>query len=277
VAGIEVDPAATAHDAYAAPACRTSVAVATTMVRSAEVDQWLVTATLPAGTVLEWVDDHGDEALYVLDGLLEVAVDGGDGLDGLLEVAVDGGDGAGDGRGGTCPAQGAVVVEAGVRAAVTARRDSRIVHVGPASAAAPTDGPFGAPAPHGHGVHVVGPEGLGGVRDYGDTHAVWFTDGSCPTCRIMFFRVWGRAGAGGPSHSHSQGELIHVVEGDLRIGPVHVPAGSTVAIPGDRRYGFRTTDDWCFLNYRRDMSFMTVDPKQPPVMERPDGAATRAD
>jgi quercetin dioxygenase-like cupin family protein len=250
VAGIEVDPAATTLDGYAAPACRTSVAVPSAIVRSAASDQWLVTATLPAGTVLEWIADHGDEALFVLDGLLDVPA-------GAAPV----------------PTGGAVIAESGVRTAVTARYDTRVVHVGPGTPVAPADGPFGEPRAGGHGVHVVGPDGLGGVRDYGDTHAVWFTDGSCPTCRIMFFRVWGPAGRGGPSHSHSQDELIHVVEGDLRVGPVHVPTGSTVAIPADRRYGFRTTADWSFLNYRRDMSFMTVDPGQPAVMERPDGAA----
>jgi hypothetical protein len=244
MAGIELVPERATSGAYPVPGTRVSVPVRASLARAATVDQWLVAASLPAGAVLEWVDEHGDEALHLLEGSLLV-----------------------DGR--PCEPGGAVVVEAGARPTITAGRDSRVVHVGPGSAAAPADGPFGAPSDGPRGVHVVGAGGIGGVHDYdgGDKHAAWFTDGTCATCRIMFFRVWGEAGSDGPSHSHSQDELIHLTHGSLRIGATVAGPGSTVAIPADRRYGFRTAEPWGFLNYRRDMSFMSVNPREPAVME----------
>jgi quercetin dioxygenase-like cupin family protein len=242
--GVEVVTPQPSNGVYPVASCRASGPVTASLARATTVEQWLVTASLPAGTAVEWLGGHGDEAIHVAEGALDVS-------------------------GRTCDAGGAVIVEAGARPTVIARTDCRIVHVGPTSADVPTGGPFGPPAVGARGVHVVGPEGIGGVRDYddGSKHAVWFTDGTCPRCRIMFFRVWGDAGSDGPSHSHSQDELIHVTRGTLRIGPSVARPATTVAIPGDRRYGFRTTEPWDFLNYRRDMSFMTIDPGGPALME----------
>ena len=81
----------------------------------------------------------------------------------------------------------------------------------------------------------------------------YYTDGTCPTCRITFFSVDGR-GLDEPhrvgSHVHSHDEIVHVLEGDLQIGQVTVSEGMSVAVPANRRYGFRTPGPFRFLNYQ---------------------------
>src|SRR5581483_10988628 len=79
---------------------------------------------------LSWDEDHGDEALFVLDG--EVDLDGA--------VPEPG---------------GAVLVEAGVPAVLTARRATTLLHFGPADPAPPTEGIRGPAVTEGHGTHVV--------------------------------------------------------------------------------------------------------------------------
>ena len=71
---------------------------------------WLIAADLDAGTELRWGTEHGDEAVYVRSGSLAV-----------------------DRR--VCPADGAMVVEAGVAASAIAESDTSILHMGPADSA----------------------------------------------------------------------------------------------------------------------------------------------
>jgi len=73
---------------------------------------WLVVSELADGAVLRWGTDHGDEAVCVLEGELDV-----------------------DGR--RCPPGGAVVVEAGVACAVSATGPTRVAHYGPTDSAPP--------------------------------------------------------------------------------------------------------------------------------------------
>src|SRR5262245_31259767 len=88
---------------------------------------WLYLVELDTRGAITWSADHGDEALYVFAGELDV-----------------------DGR--RCPAGGAVIVESNVPATVRATTTTRLGHYG---ARVQPD-----PAP-GSGVHVVGPEGVG--------------------------------------------------------------------------------------------------------------------
>jgi hypothetical protein len=62
--------------------------------------------TLPADESLEWTSAHGDDAVYVIDGSLQV-----------------------DGQ--ACPRGGAVIVESGVPAIVTATEPATLAHFGP--------------------------------------------------------------------------------------------------------------------------------------------------
>jgi quercetin dioxygenase-like cupin family protein len=190
---------------------------------------WMLRAELDDGSTIEWPATHGDEALYVLDGALEV-----------------------DGR--VAPAKGAAIVESDVVTRARAVGLTRIVHMGPRDPAPPVDGLNGPAATEGHGVHIVGPRGTyANVTDTADSH--YYADSTCPTCRITLLSVGRSFGYQSEPHSHSQDELIHVVAGGINLGRRRLGPGDTVAIAAGARYGFRGDDDgFVFVNYRRDAS-----------------------
>jgi hypothetical protein len=193
---------------------------------------WLVRARLAAGEAITWGPDHGEEAVYVVDG----------------EVSLDG---------RSCPSRGAIVLEAGVPAQLVAPAGAAIVHLGRTDA--PTTG--------GDTVHVVGPGGtyarIGGGKD-----TRYYADSECPTCDVTLFYT-GRAQAHvSPAHSHSADELLHVLDGEIVVGRRHLGPGTTIAIHADRRYAFRS-DGFGFLNYRPALATMTVDRSAPPIVEGP--------
>jgi quercetin dioxygenase-like cupin family protein len=190
---------------------------------------WLLRAELDDGSTIEWPATHGDEAVYVLDGALEV-----------------------DGR--VAPAKGAAIVESNVVTRARAVGATRIVHMGPRDPAPPVDGLNGPPATEGRGVHVVGPLGTyANTSETVDSH--YYADSTCPTCRITLLSVGRSFGYRSEPHSHTQDELIHVVAGGIDLGRRRVAPGDTVAIAAGARYGFRGDDDgFVFVNYRRDAS-----------------------
>jgi hypothetical protein len=190
-----------------------------------EFPLWLTRGDVDA---IEWDDDHGDEGVYVVRGELDV-----------------------DGR--TCPAGGAVIVEAGV--AARARGQAHVVRVG--SHRSPRSG--------GQIVHVIGPGGTWAKVDDG-RETRYFADSECPTCDITLF-VTGRAhGHVSPIHSHSSDELIHVLSGSVTVGRRVAGPGATLAIAGGQRYGFKS-EGFSFLNYRPALATMTVDKNDPPIEE----------
>jgi hypothetical protein len=203
---------------------------------------WLVVAELGDGAELTWTGRHGDEAVYVMSGGLDV-------------------------EGRRCPEQGAVVVEADASATARAIGPTRVVHVGPADAEPPRDGLSGPAVAAGHGVHVVGPRGtFAAVSDERDTH--YYADSTCPTCRLTLLYTSRRVPYVSAPHSHSTDELIHVLWGEIRLGNQVLEPGDTVAIAADRRYGFRSgPDGFGFLNYRRDASQQTIERGSAPRME----------
>jgi hypothetical protein len=100
----------------------------------------------------------------------------------------------------------------------------------------------------------------------------WFSDGTCPGCRIALFMV--DHGADEPntarSHSHSEDEIIHVLDGELHVGPQTVTAGMSMAIPKNVRYSFRSKGRYRFINYRSNPSFYIGRPNSEPVRETRD-------
>ncbi len=198
--------------------------------------------SLQSGGSLEWLPDHGEEAIFVLEGEIEAPA-------------------------GRCGQKGAVIIESGCPVSIEARTRSRLLHVGRTSGAPPFGGPYGPPEPAGHRVHVFDPEGLRVTRPAEGFEISHYADSGCPTCRVGFFRVRGECPTVAPSHSHSSPELITVTEGTLQVGPLQVTAGSTIAIAADRRYGFRTKGAYEFVNYRPDVSFITTSPGEPPRLE----------
>jgi mannose-6-phosphate isomerase-like protein (cupin superfamily) len=202
---------------------------------------------LDTGAELEWGTEHGDEALFVLEG----------GLDCGGQRIVE----------GSC-----LIVEAGVPTVARSAGPTQLVHFGPNAITAPAQGLFGAAGTEGRGVHVVPPEEAPSIRfkDGTDTTATYFRDGTCSTCRVAFFMIDGTIftdGYVGASHLHSEDEIMHVLEGELHVGPLSVAAGACIAVPRDLRYSFRTSGPFRFLNYRADVSTALVNPGSDPVLE----------
>jgi hypothetical protein len=199
------------------------------VVSPAGFSLWMLRAELDDGSTIGWPATHGDEAVYLLEGGLEI-----------------------DGR--VAPAKGAVIVESDVVTRARALGPTRIVHMGPRDPAPPADGLNGPPATEGHGVHVVGPRGTyATTTDSADSH--YYADSTCPTCRITVLSVGRSFGYRSAPHSHTQDELIHVVAGGINLGRRRLGPGDTVAIAADARYGFRGDDEgFVFVNYRRDAS-----------------------
>jgi quercetin dioxygenase-like cupin family protein len=226
---------------YSAPLTATGGDVRSVFFQPDGYSLWLSRAQLAEGATLTWGSQHGDEAVYVIDGLVTI-----------------------DGR--TCPTGGMIVVEADVAAELHAEQPTTILHVGPTDPKAPTDGLLGPADPHNHQVHVFQPEDSVFIGT--NVGQVNFTDSTCPTCRISVFRVdCSLPEFDAASHSHSEDEIIHVLSGSLQVGPQRVDAGMSVAIPGDRRYGFRATAPFSFFNFRRDASTMVFKPGDTPMLE----------
>ncbi|WP_419929515.1 hypothetical protein [Candidatus Poriferisocius sp.] len=203
---------------------------------------WLIAADLAAGTELRWGTEHGDEAVYVRSGSLAV-----------------------DGR--VCPADGAMVVEAGVAASVIAESDTSILHMGPADSAPPTDGLRGPAESDGRSVRIVGPGGVWATVDESQ-RTRFFSDASAPTNRLWLLASDRPQYFESSAHSHSQDELIHVLRGEIRVGRRVVGAGDTLWVAADRRYKLYSGDDGVhFVNYRRDASVMTSPNYDGPLLE----------
>ena len=139
---------------YPRPTVELLGTVAARQVSSDGASLWLVAADLAMGTEMRWGTEHGDEAVYVRSGSLAV-----------------------DGR--VCPADGAVVVEAGVAATATAEHDTSIVHVGPTDSVPPSDGLRGPAESEGRGVRIVGSDGIWATVDEAQ-RTRFFSDASAP-------------------------------------------------------------------------------------------------
>lgn len=230
-------------DGYAAPTAKLRGKARSRLFDPDDWHLWVLTAELEEGSSLEWTADHGEEALYLLSGSLEV--DGSNVEPGSV-----------------------VVVESAAPARVAATRPVRIMHFGTDSLRAPSDGTFGAPDDADRSAHVVGPDGLYVKRTEGHPlTTTMFADSACRTCRVNLFTVSGPDGYRTPSHVHSEDEIISVLEGELQVGRNSVRAGNSIAVPGGFRYGFSAKGDFKFINYRRDVSSVVVAPGSDPIIE----------
>ncbi len=214
------------------------------------ISLWLYEVSLPSGGELRWQSPHGDEALYILEGSVDVC---------------------GQTSRRPVPAGGAVIVESGVAAQVAVPGPARFLHMGPRETTPPSGGPLGAAEPVGHAVHAVGPRGVYAQESPGrDTR--FYADSSCPTCRITLMQTGRSSKYHSVAHSHSQDELIHLLTGEITVGHDVLGPGDTLYVAADRRYTFTSGDEgFSFLNYRRDASMHTVVRGGEPVLE---GGAT---
>jgi hypothetical protein len=239
VAAAEPPPTST----YAAPR-RARGVVGSTRLSPDGYSTWMVVADLADGAELEWDEHHGDDGVYVLQGTLDV-----------------------DGR--RCPTDGALIVESGVAAMARALGPTRVVHCGASDPEPPGDGLYGPPATADHGVHVVGDRGRFASGRRERVAVRWFADSTCATCRIALFHVWrAEGGVRDRSHTHTQDELIYVVDGSVVTSGVEHGAGACLAIPALTRYSLTSGPaGFAILNYRRDVSVQAYRPGEPEELE----------
>ena len=146
---------AAARAGYAAPNTELVGTATSRMAEFPGFSLWVATADLEAGSELRFSPEHGDEALYVRSGALEVA-------------------------GRTCPQGGVLIIEAGSPAAVRAVSETSVIHFGPRDHQPPTEGQYGPPAPGPRSVHVIGPGGTYAANEPGrDTRM--FAVSTCET------------------------------------------------------------------------------------------------
>ena len=228
---------------HAAPRDTTGV-VRSRRVSTDDTSVWMVVSELADGAAIRWDGPHGDDGVYVVSGALDV-----------------------DGH--ECPADGAVIVESGAACTARAVGPTVVIHCGAYADAPPADGQYGPPEPAGHGVHVVGP---GGWFSSGNRERVavrWFADSTCPTCRIALFHVWrAEGGVRDRSHTHTQDELIYVLDGSVLVAGEEYGPDTCLSIPALTRYSLTSgADGFAILNFRRDVSTQAYRPGEPDELE----------
>ena len=170
---------------------------------------------LEPGGALTWADDHGDDAVYVIEGALEI-----------------------DGR--TAPTGSAVIVESGMAATAVAPDGARVAHFGPVEPG----------AARGETVHVIGPRGRYESAP-GRPFFRFFADSTCPTCDAFLLYSQRDLGWSVTPHSHSADELIYVLRGTVMTGRVAHGAGECLAYEAGRRYALSAPEGgFVTLNYR---------------------------
>jgi hypothetical protein len=70
------------------------------------------------------------------------------------------------------------------------------------------------------------------------------------------------------SHTHTQDELIYVLDGSLIVGGIEYGTGTCFAIPALTRYSLTSgAAGFAILNYRRDVSVQAYRPGEPEELE----------
>src|SRR6218665_1815866 len=129
---------------------------------------WSITSTLSDGATLRWDDQHGDEAIYVVEG----------------EIS---------GEGAICSARDSVVIESGVPTELRAVGKVRLVLFCCIDPVPPTEGPLGPADPDNHAVRIVSEEKAQFLRQVSPDGATYdqyfYADSSSPTSRMAIFSV----------------------------------------------------------------------------------------
>jgi hypothetical protein len=223
-----------------APTCRTEGEVVARRLSPDGFSLWLYVSELGIGAALEWDKEHGDEAVYVIDGALVVTGDkvaGGE-VDGERAVSAD------------CPPGGAIIVESGVAGRAVASGPTKIAHFG--SVWPPVDR-------GGEIVHVIGSRGH--YESPPDRPFFrFFVDSTCPTCDAFLLFSQRDHGWSVTPHSHSADELIYVLSGGVRTGKQVNETGTCLAFPANVKYalaaepsGFETIN---FRARRSELKFV---------------------
>jgi hypothetical protein len=198
-------------------------------VRSAELIHgspdglWAHRIEFEDGAEITWNSEHGEEACYVLSGALDVA-------------------------GQTCRSGGAIVIERLAQPVLRALGPTTAIYLGSESV------PF---QKQGDMVHIVGPRGT--FASHAAHHdIVFFAEATCAGCELMLFTTARNTDHVQEPHSHSQSEILFLLQGSISMGSYQFGPGDTIAISADRRYGFRSgPEGFAFLNFRPALSWMT--------------------
>ena len=204
----------------------------------ADSSLWLVELSLDAGAEIHLPNVHGDEAVHVRTGEIEVGFR-------------------------SCGAGGTVIIESEATTVVRATAPSVVLHMGPTDPAATVRQDTGT---HRSTIHVVGPDGWLAAASPGRA-SHYYADSTCEGCDLTLLYTSRDVAYESPAHSHSVDELIHVISGSIRLGAYTVHPGDTLAVAADRRYGFRADDGFAFLNYRSAASVQTIDRDGDPIVE----------
>jgi hypothetical protein len=196
----------------------------------------MVRATLARGTELHGSPRPGDEVVYIVSGSLST----------------------GDER---CPTGGTLLIDGGAELHLHAESETVLLHFG-------RQGTVGhaTPGARRRRVRAVGAAGAyATVDEERDTR--FFAESDQDFSATFFF-----TGRTGPyrslPHSHSQDEIIYVAAGSVAFGARQVPAGSAIAVPADRRYGFRGDEaGFALLNYRPGPSYFSGSDGAPAFLE----------
>jgi quercetin dioxygenase-like cupin family protein len=225
-----------AEPGYRFPGVRAVGSCRSTLFAPADFALQMTQATLAKGTELHWSPHPGDEVVYVLAGSVSTADD-------------------------LCPSGGTLLVDGDTELDVAAESETVLLHFGRQHPVAATVSGTSRTR-----VRVVGPAGIYAASDSArDTR--FYAESDEGFSATFFF-----TGRTGPyrslPHSHSQDEIIYVVAGGIALGARQVPAGSAIAVPADRRYGFRGDDaGFALLNYRRGPSYFSGSDGAPPFLE----------
>jgi quercetin dioxygenase-like cupin family protein len=233
-----------AHDQYQAPRVVTKT-LSSSNVGPDGYSLWVCDSQLADGATIEWDADHGDDAVYVLSGELDVT-------------------------GRRCPPGGAMIVESGAAVMATAIGETRVVHFGCTDPTPPADGLFGPAKAEGHGVHIVGPNGMFQSGQREGVRAIWYADSTCDTCRAQLLEVVSppTRETRGKAHSHSMDEIIYLLEGTIKMGAYHLEPFTALCVPGGARYALvGGPDGHRFLNFRRDVSEQIYERESAPLLE----------
>jgi quercetin dioxygenase-like cupin family protein len=195
---------------------------------------WLVSATIDTGSSLHWHDRHNDEVVYVKSGALEV-----------------------DGK--VVPVGAMLIVEANAAIEASAMEPSELLHFGsertPADEAATEAAPSGA-----HGFHIIGPRGLYAREEPTHVSRI-FADASCPTCDAFILLSSRMEKYRSAAHSHTQDEMIFLLDGSISLGSYHLAPGDSLSVPANVRYRFESGDSgYRFLNFSRAKSGYVLAP-----------------
>ena len=162
-------------------------------------------------------------------------------------------DGVADVNGTPVCRDGVVIIEHGAEAVLrTTTSSATVLHFHrPANLSAETS------RAGGH-VHVVNGNNAPQYRSSASTGYLFATS-SCPTCELWFHKnVFPSGSPGAGLHSHSEDEIIFVLDGTMTLGRRKLSRGTALAIDATTVYRFGVGDDGLtFINFRPTHSYLS--------------------